>query len=439
MRLKKLVVSRLFGTVDLNISFFDSLNLFVGINGSGKTTALTVIEWLTRPDFGKLVSQSYNHLALEVLVDGVACTIEARSNENQTVIHILGTEREMPPIVYDHSHFGSMDQSEIEEFVAQFGPDKIEQEAWDFLHKLNTPTFISLERTIRAEAKRQVYSEVGSKYERRAASKRTMRPLEHIQRVLSSRYSQYRIRAQQIDTELKARLVLSALDSPSADEPVLPKLIEAPGNIDQLEHQVAQYLISSLNLEDVNDRVRSFFSYFRELSAEVSGSPQPSEKFQSLIQSQFQRVDELSRAFKEYEAGISEAFAPLKRYIDTVNKFLIDSGKNVLFDEGNGRLAFTGGLGDGSENEPTSVAKLSSGETQIIVLLAFMAFETPRGSVFIVDEPELSLHPKWQSEFMNALLSLSPTDTQIVVATHSPEIVGEHKDACLFFPSEALL
>lgn len=79
------------------------------------------------------------------------------------------------------------------------------------------------------------------------------------------------------------------------------------------------------------------------------------------------------------------------------------------------------------------ISKLPSGETQIIILFALMAFEASESSIFIVDEPELSLHPKWQSDFMHSFLSLCPSGAQVPVATHSPEIVAGRKSSCVFF------
>ena len=47
--------------------------------------------------------------------------------------------------------------------------------------------------------------------------------------------------------------------------------------------------------------------------------------------------------------------------------------------------------------------------------------------MFIVDEPELSLHLEWQLEFVDTLLELNP-DIQLIFATHSPEIIGKRRD-----------
>lgn len=47
--------------------------------------------------------------------------------------------------------------------------------------------------------------------------------------------------------------------------------------------------------------------------------------------------------------------------------------------------------------------------------------------VYIADEPELSLHVKWQEMLTDAISELNP-DAQIVFATHSPDIVSDKTD-----------
>lgn len=72
------------------------------------------------------------------------------------------------------------------------------------------------------------------------------------------------------------------------------------------------------------------------------------------------------------------------------------------------------------------LADLSSGEKHIIAILGRAALSRDKGSVFIADEPELSLHLTWQRKMLPSILALSPK-SQIIVATHSPAIIP--KDA----------
>jgi len=66
---------------------------------------------------------------------------------------------------------------------------------------------------------------------------------------------------------------------------------------------------------------------------------------------------------------------------------------------------------------------LSSGEKQLLILLGETLLQRERPSILIADEPELSLHVLWQEKLIANLRTLNPA-AQIVVATHSPDIVG---------------
>ncbi len=50
--------------------------------------------------------------------------------------------------------------------------------------------------------------------------------------------------------------------------------------------------------------------------------------------------------------------------------------------------------------------------------------------IFIIDEPELSLHVEWQNKFIPNLLEVAG-GTQLILATHSPEIIGDRTEKCV--------
>ena len=75
------------------------------------------------------------------------------------------------------------------------------------------------------------------------------------------------------------------------------------------------------------------------------------------------------------------------------------------------------------------INRLSSGEKQLLVMLSSLAFnEDIEGEgVFIIDEPELSLHLSWQELFVKSIIQVNPK-LQLILATHSPTIISEHEE-----------
>ena len=75
------------------------------------------------------------------------------------------------------------------------------------------------------------------------------------------------------------------------------------------------------------------------------------------------------------------------------------------------------------------VPHLSSGERQMVrMLVECLAIE---GNCILIDEPELSMHVDWQNRLIGAMRSVNP-DAQIIVATHSPEVMAEISDDHIF-------
>lgn len=81
-----------------------------------------------------------------------------------------------------------------------------------------------------------------------------------------------------------------------------------------------------------------------------------------------------------------------------------------------------------------SLKRASSGEQCLLVLMFGVAGHITDGSLILIDEPEISLHPRWQEEFMMLLTTSfsAYSGCQFIVATHSPQIISRLKDKGCF-------
>lgn len=76
---------------------------------------------------------------------------------------------------------------------------------------------------------------------------------------------------------------------------------------------------------------------------------------------------------------------------------------------------------------------LSSGERQILTMLFTASrMSTASTGIFLIDEPELSLHIDWQRIIL-ANLEQQAANRQIIACTHSPEVGADHPDAVQIF------
>jgi len=82
-----------------------------------------------------------------------------------------------------------------------------------------------------------------------------------------------------------------------------------------------------------------------------------------------------------------------------------------------------------SDGAALELEMLSSGEQHEIVLLFDLLFRTKKNSLIMVDEPELSLHVAWQREMLKDLQKMAElSDFRVLLATHSPQIIGDRMD-----------
>ena len=73
-----------------------------------------------------------------------------------------------------------------------------------------------------------------------------------------------------------------------------------------------------------------------------------------------------------------------------------------------------------------ALADLSSGQWQILSSLLFVALAVEDDTLILIDEPENSLHPQWQREYLTLLETAisSCKGVHVVVATHSPLVAS---------------
>ena len=84
-------------------------------------------------------------------------------------------------------------------------------------------------------------------------------------------------------------------------------------------------------------------------------------------------------------------------------------------------------LADNGEN--IGLASLSSGEKQ--VLRIFIDVLEADMHALMIDEPEISLHVDWQKVLVRSMRLLNP-DAQLILATHSPEVIADLEDDTIF-------
>lgn len=108
----------------------------------------------------------------------------------------------------------------------------------------------------------------------------------------------------------------------------------------------------------------------------------------------------------------------IKMFCDNCNRFLFD--KYFYYDENHVDVTLYYRK-DKKRSQKISFDRLSSGEKQLISLMAVAFFEFKKELILLIDEPELSLSIQWQRMFFPSLMQ-APNCSRILAVTHSPFI-----------------
>lgn len=111
-----------------------------------------------------------------------------------------------------------------------------------------------------------------------------------------------------------------------------------------------------------------------------------------------------------------EMYKPLSNFLEVING-IFDGRKTFYISSSNELEVY------GSKKGELTLAELSSGEKQILIILGEALLQDEKVCIYIADEPELSLHVSWQEKLVSAITSINKR-TQILFATHSPDVVG---------------
>jgi len=213
-----------------------------------------------------------------------------------------------------------------------------------------------------------------------------------------------------------------------------------------IERAVAEFAESSQSLE------RTFPQRLMDRLAQSAGTPEAAESLEERLRALDSKRDLLSElglldqdtAAREpklrptdtpaedvlglYLEDAARKLEYFDRYIPTVRAFTEIINRRFL------HKTFRVAREDGfvirdRSGLPLLPDQLSSGEQNELVLFYHLLFRTSPGCLFLVDEPEISLHVAWQKGYLRDLAdALRAADCYALVATHSPQIIHDRWD-----------
>lgn len=386
----------------------EDVNIFIGLNGTGKTTLINLLQAALTVDIPLLHGLSFTEIRLtlkenvstrkititrqprDAVYDFVKYKISQRTFEIPLVPNELDMRRRF------HSRYYG-DLMKIRECLAP-----LLEVSWLSVHR----QLIQEEEYDRPSRRRT--NELLNPVDTR---------LEHLLGQLSDYHLGLQAKANEISSKFQKKVLISLLYSNTFDTFDFQADEDTDFNAmrDHLYHAYEALGITSgirRRIDEHTERIQKSITTIREQTAR-------NESFyvnDVLPYSLFKRTRKIVESSVEADAEKRYLFELLDLFIDTVNDFL--DGKTLALAPNQEY-----GLSIKKLGKEIKFHLLSSGEKQLFILLAETVLQNRKQSIFIADEPELSLHVEWQRKLISAVRALNP-NAQLVVATHSPEIAG---------------
>lgn len=187
-------------------------------------------------------------------------------------------------------------------------------------------------------------------------------------------------------------------------------------------------ILTELKIIDSEERTR-YVDFFSSIVSGMEAEYDNKSDLSNLIlkYNDILRIKKFLAIAEKAENNKSNARSDIELFENTINSFILDDeeGKELVIDRSSGEIGFKTKHSDNL----ISVHSLSSGEKQLLIFFANLIFNVGKrkNGIFVVDEPELSLHLSWQKIFVEKTMKINP-NIQLIFATHSPEFVGKYRD-----------
>lgn len=444
---------RIHGYLDISIQFNDNITFLTGINGSGKTTALNCIVSLLFPKIQFLCELNFVHMELDILDEGKKKKIWCSKADDGIALGC--TEIDDVLLVNAYLPDPSMPSFKRAEHEVEYYTDVISSNRghayMQFLSRLPSPMYLGLDRRI-ILSERNANNRLRRGFPRRNAPKSgafsNSLEASFFEAIDLAEDSQQRaqIEMSAIDREFQRKLLMeliqiepfefaSAVSIPNKKE--LGRLVEAQRRLRKLSS------LMGMREDEVTNALTPILTYLTETAKKIESRPAGRSANSKVVdfadpisehifnwnsnQQNLKKILKISHHIDEHNEKSSRINEKNNQYLHAINRFLHASKKLIDFDA-RGNVTFKTNAGDAVRG----IESLSSGEVQVFVIITHLFFNPNAqiGNVFIIDEPELSLHIQWQEMFVDSILEAS-NGVQFVLATHSPSVILGRVDACV--------
>ena len=396
------------GKYNINTAFDKEVNIFIGKNGTGKTTFINILTAVLSIDLRLLASLEFSSVMIKLSTGQKRKTISVIREESdypfELLTYKLGNRKFSIPVY----------TRDIEIRKYYFHSKYVEdlKELRNIITKSISLSWLSVHR--------EMYEpEIDEEYRRR--SKVEVSPIERRLEDLMNKLTSYQLKLADEASLISKRFEKDVLESMLYDKKFEHVDLEYISTIElQKEKELLYNAYKELGIfdQDTRKKIVSHINALRHSISKIKNSmneENPTYLFDDVLPLPLlNRTQHTIKLSIEAEKDKKFIFSALNNYLEKLNGFMID--KKFIF-------RTSGELVVNKNNTEIPLEKISSGEKQLFILLTETLLQKSNPFIFFADEPELSLHIEWQTKIISSINELNQ-NSQIIVATHSPEIAA---------------
>ncbi len=411
--IKKVKVDGFWGERSIEFNFHDDINFIIGINGSGKTTAINMVVAALAADFSELDRMEFSKITIE---------LKSKSNKKKPSVSIVKNKNKDKPfdsIEYEIKRSSgespvvlSLDDYEEKAMLRRY-PRHIlarelvrhnEHNIGVVLSELVNISWLSVHR---ASVKRNEYDNGNEKYDSsvdrklRELSNRLVRYFSSLEKECSNELDKF-----------QKEVFLSMLYSKTQNA-LLSKIkdLDIENEKKDLEKIFDQFDVS---VKEFREKLDVHFNKLSSLKEKINKSTSIDlPDLYVLIGTE--RIDYIVNEWNKFLKKKNEIIEQREIFLNIINSLM--QRKKFSISLQNEIQAIT------QSGKELPIDRLSSGEKQLLIVMGEALLQEKKAWVYIADEPELSLHVRWQESLVKNLRAINP-NAQIIFATHSPDIVS---------------
>lgn len=421
-KIEKVTIEGFWGDRKVSLNLKEDVNFLIGVNGSGKTTIINLIAATLNADFSTLDRVQFKKINIQLNdID--------RTTKKGSFIEVDKSNKKTSPfpnIIFRIKEKGDKEATEYilndleEEHLIRYQSDfvlrqvrrrqgKLESDIHTKLTELVNVTWLSIHRS----------TSPYRKHEERSLESSIDQKIGEISSDLVKYFSLLNRKYAEETDKFQQHIFLSLLTDETEEEFI--SVVKGLDPDKEKESLKQIFNLFKLGESVYNKKLNKHFESFKRAYEKLS-------ELQSIRLNDFayllgtRRIHSVVQEWNNLIEKQNLIFSPVNTFLKVINSLL--QLKEIFINERNELAVKT------KNGKVLSLLQLSSGEKQLIIILGESLLQQSAVNIYIADEPELSLHVDWQEKLVSSLKSVNP-NSQIIFATHSPDIVSNFSDAVI--------